>query len=97
MPTPGYAGHKTVFQKPISYLNLDKIVENKVYHEEFDNIMDSRMSETFRKDRLNEKLSHQELPYVGGYKGFRTGVKAGNYHGANFIDISSTARSKYLK
>jgi len=76
---------------------LDKIIEDKTYVEEFDNIMDSRMSESYRTEKLNDKLSHQELPYVGGYKGFRTGVKSGNYHGANFIDISSMARSKYLK
>jgi hypothetical protein len=59
--------------------------------------MDSRVSETYRKELIDKKLSKQELPYVGGYRGFRTGVKAGNYHGANFIDISGCARINYLK
>ncbi len=97
VPTPGYSGHTTVFQKPISYLNIDKILEEQPPAEEFDHIMDSRMSETYRVSGLKEKLKEQDLPYVGGYKGFRTGVKAGNYHGSNFVDTSMMARSKYLK
>ena len=97
VPTPGYSGHTTVFQKAVSYLNMDKILENNVYVENFDNIMDSRMSETYRSEMLNKKLESRELPYVGGYKGFRTGVKSGNFHGGNFIDTSSLARMKYLK
>jgi hypothetical protein len=97
VPTPGYSGHTTVFQKPISYLNIDKILENPPPTEEFDHIMDSRMSESYRIGGLKQRLKDQDLPYVGGYKGFRTGVKAGNYHGSNFIDTSITARSNYLK
>lgn len=86
-----------MFIKPISYLNIDKILQKDPPPEDFDHIMDSRMSETYRMDQIQNKVNQQELPYVGGYKGFRTGVKAGNYHGANFIDISSQARTKYLK
>jgi len=97
VPTPGYSGHTSVFQKAVSYLNLDKILENKDYTEEFDHIMDSRMSESYRLEKNKKILETQELPYVGGYKGFRTGVKAGNFHGSNFIDTSSIARHKYLK
>lgn len=97
VPTPGYSGHTTVFQKAISYLNLNKILENKEYSEQYDHIMDSRMSESYRTEKIKEKVDKEELPYVGGYKGFRTGVKAGNFHGSNFIDTSKIARTKYLK
>lgn len=59
--------------------------------------MDSRMSETYRLNEKQKKLDHLDLPYISGYKGFRVGVKSGNYHGANFIDSSGMARVKYLK
>lgn len=97
IPTPGYSGHTTLFQKAISYLNIDKALEIDQPKEEFDYIMDSRMSETYRLDKNKQSLNNQNLPYISGYKGFRTGVKSGNYHGGNFIDVSSTARSNYLK
>ncbi len=32
-----------------------------------------------------------KLPYIGGYKGFRRGVRAGAYYGQNFIDTSIVA------
>lgn len=97
VPTPGYSGHSSIFIKPISYLNIDKILEEEPPVDQFDHIMDSRISETYRVDQIKNKVEKQELPYVGGYKGFRTGVRAGNYHGGNFIETSSVARAKYLK
>ena len=97
VPTPGYTGYNSIFQKQVSYLNLDQILEKEPEKEKFDNIMDSRISESYRKGKDDEKCKQLELPYVGGYRGFRTGVKAGNYHGANFIETSYSARSKYLK
>ena len=36
----------------------------------------------------------EELPYVVGYKGFRVGVRARNYHGENFHDASLKARNE---
>lgn len=59
--------------------------------------MDSRMSESYRESLVKKKLEASTLPYISGYKGFRTGVKSGNYHGGNFIETSSYARNKYLK
>lgn len=54
------------------------------------------MSELHREEALRKKIDDSKLPYISGYKGFRTGVKSGNYHGANFIDSSSVARVDYL-
>lgn len=97
IPTPGYAGHTTLFHKPISYLNIEKALVKEDPPEDFDHILDSRMSELHREEIHKKKLESKELPYISGYKGFRTGVKAGNYHGGNFIESSSFARNKYLK
>jgi hypothetical protein len=97
VPTPGYAGHTTLFHKPISYLNIVKAMEVEPPAEEYDNVMDSRMSESYRLEQQQKKIESTVLPYISGYKGFRTGVKAGNYHGSNFIDSSSMARIKYTK
>ena len=97
IPTPGYSGHSSLFQKPVSYLNIDQSLEKESLPEEFDHIMDSRMSETYRLNEKQKKLDHLDLPYISGYKGFRVGVRSGNYHGANFIDSSGMARVKYLK
>ena len=35
-----------------------------------------------------------DLPYVVGYKGFRVGVKARNFHGENFHNVSLKARNE---
>ena len=42
------------------------------------------------------KKHNVELPYIVGYKGFRRGVKSGNYYGKNFSDTSRFAKVDYL-
>ena len=69
-----------------------------------DNIDLNGLSPTFTKILMEGKDEETEvifiliqLPYVVGYKGFRTGVKAGNFYGTNFQDASLTARLSYKK
>lgn len=97
VPTPGYSGYSTIFQKKVSYLNMDKILQEEPEKAPYDNIMDSRISENYRNSKLSEYNNQLNLPYISGYKGFRIGVKSGNYHGANFIESSLVARKKYHK
>ena len=93
VPTPGYAGHTSVFHKPISYLNYDKIIEQEKKEDEIKHYLGDDLSDGFRNS-LSIKKPDVELPYVVGYKGFRVGVKARNYHGENFHDSSLKARNE---
>ena len=93
IPTPGYSGHTSVFHKPISYLNYDKIIEQEKKEDEIKRHLGDDLSVGFRKS-LNIVKPDLELPYVVGYKGFRVGVRARNYHGENFHDSSLKARNE---
>lgn len=51
------------------------------------------------KEILLEKEAEKyniDLPYIVGYKGFRRGVKSGNYYGKNFLDTSKCAKVSLL-
>lgn len=45
------------------------------------------------KERLKNSV---DVNYIVGYKGFRRGVKSGNFYGKNFIDTSMSAREELL-
>lgn len=54
-------------------------------------------------DKFKEILLEKErkevstdLPYIVGYKGFRRGVKSGNYYGKNFSDTSVSAKIDFI-
>jgi hypothetical protein len=94
IPTCGYAGHQSIFQKPITYLNIDKVDKNKTVSTMRDE--KNELCESFRKILHIDKEPIQELPYIVGYKGFRSTVKAGNYHGKNFREISLNSKNKLL-
>lgn len=93
VPTPGYAGHTSIFKKKISYLNYDKILENEKKQDEMPFELGDDLPKNFKK-ALKIKKPELELPYVMGYRGFRIGVKARNYHGENFHDLSLKARNE---
>lgn len=93
VPTPGYGGHTSVFQKPISYLNYDKILEREKKEEEIVRVMGDDLPIGFQNS-LHVVKEDANLPYVVGYKGFRVGIKARNYHGENFHDASLEARNE---
>jgi hypothetical protein len=95
VPTVGYAGTQSIFQKQISYLNYDKIMEAEKKSRSglaFD--VPDDLPQKF-KEALKTNEYNPELPYVVGYKGFRVGVKSGNYHGENFHDSSLRARTDF--
>lgn len=51
------------------------------------------------REILNEKeklKNSVDVNYIVGYKGFRRGVKSGNFYGKNFIDTSMSAREELL-
>ena len=49
VPTPGYSGHTSIFTKPISYLNKEKIEKEQVneVNEEKDNLY-NEISDSFK-------------------------------------------------
>lgn len=52
------------------------------------------LPEKFKEILLNKERNERnaDLPYIVGYKGFRRGVKSGNYYGKNFADTSVSAK-----
>lgn len=53
---------------------------------------------SFKEILLEKEIKEykSELPYIVGYKGFRRGVKSGNYYGQNFIDTSLSAKKDII-
>lgn len=93
VPTPGYSGYTSVFQEKIGYLNYDKIMEQ----EKLENMVPYQLGDELPpkyKQSLNIVKPDLVLPYVVGYKGFRAGIKARNYHAENFHDSSLKARNE---
>ena len=94
VPTVGYAGTQSIFQKQIGYLNYDKILEK----ERLSKLGPGRASYADLPQKFQEALKivkyDDDLPYVVGYKGFRVGVKARNFHGENFHNVSLKARNE---
>jgi len=94
IPTTGYSGHKSIFQKPITYLNFgkeDKNTATQTMSNEKNDLCDS-----FKKILQMDKEPVQELPYIVGYKGFRRTVRAGNYHGKNFREVSLNSKNTLM-
>ncbi|MCQ2819865.1 MAG: hypothetical protein MJ252_21580 [archaeon] len=93
VPTPGYAGHTSVFKEQIGYLNYDKIMEQEKLEKMIPYELGDELPPKY-KQSLNIIKPDTVLPYVVGYKGFRAGIKARNYHGENFHDCSLKARNE---
>lgn len=93
VPTVGYSGHTSIFQHPVSYLNFDKILEKEKKDEEPVVELGDDLPSRY-KESLQLIQPDYELPYVVGYKGFRVGVRARNYHAENFQAASLKARNE---
>ena len=95
VPTVGYAGYTSVFQEKIGYLNYNKIMEAEKNEGIVRYQLGDELSPAFRESIKSTKYNPDKvLPYVVGYKGFRPGIKARNYHGENFHDSSLKARNE---
>jgi len=96
VPTPGYSGHTSIFIKPISYLNKDRIENEENFSKTTidKNLGNGTLGNTFQQMLSLEKPEITELPYIVGYRGFREHVKAGNYYGKNFRETSLTTINK---
>ena len=94
VPTVGYCGTQSIFQKQISYLNYDKILAAEKRAKtglNFD--IPDDLPPKFVEALKTE--TNTELPYILGYKGFRVGVKSGGYNGENFTNTSLRARNDF--
>lgn len=94
VPTVGYTGNQSIFQKLIGYLNYDKILEN----ERLSKLGPGKASYANLPEKFQDALKivkyDDDLPYVVGYKGFRVGVKTRNFHEENFHNVSLAARNE---
>jgi len=95
IPTTGYSGHQSIFQKPITYLNINNVDKNKTVSS-MKSEEKNELCESFRKILHLDKEAVRELPYIVGYRGFRSTVKAGNYYGKNFREISLNSKNNVI-
>jgi hypothetical protein len=78
IPTVGYTGcaNINIFQKPVGYLNYDKIIEK----EKIIRAGKAKASYEYLPYKFQEALNiitpDNDLPYVSGYKGHKIGVKS---------------------
>ena len=95
VPTVGYTGcaNYNLFQKPVGYLNYDKIIEKE------NTIRAGRTKASYEylpikfQEALNIVEPDKDLPYVSGYKGFKMGVKSNSLYGANTRELALKARN----
>ncbi len=63
VPTPGYSGYSSIFIKPVSYLNKDKILQEEIdskIREELSSRKYDGLSESFRKIvKLDPEISDE--------------------------------------
>jgi hypothetical protein len=64
VPTPGYSGHTSIFHKPISYLNKDKIMQECDQKVQLDNIDLSALSPSFTKALAEGKIVETEVNLI---------------------------------
>ena len=95
VPTVGYTGcaNSNLFQKPVGYLNYDKIIEREKI------IRAGRAKASYEylpvkfQEALNIVEPDKDLPYISGYKGFKTGIKSNSLYGANTHELALQARN----
>ena len=96
VPTVGYTGsaNSNIFQKPVGYLNYDKIIEKERI------IRAGRAKASYEylppkfQDALNIITPDNDLPYISGYKGHKIGLKSKAYYGANTHELALQARNE---
>ena len=96
VPTVGYTGcaNENIFQKPVGYLNYDKIIEKERI------IRAGREKASYEylpvkfQESLNIITPDSDLPYISGYKGHKIGVKSSGLYGANTHELALQARNE---
>ena len=99
VPTVGYTGcaNYNLFQKPVGYLNYDKIIEKENI------IRAGRAKASYEylpfkfQEALNIVEPDKDLPYISGYKGYKIGVKSNSLYGANTHELALQARNDKKK
>ena len=97
IPTVGYTGcaNINIFQKPVGYLNYDKIIEK----EKIIRAGKAKASYEYLPYKFQEALNiitpDNDLPYVSGYKGHKIGVKSNALYGANTHELALQARNDF--
>jgi hypothetical protein len=84
-------------QEYLDQLKKEKanIINKPVQSSKEDNELPDKFKEILNDREL--KKNSVDLPYIVGYKGFRRGVKSGNYYGKNFADTSISAKIDSIK
>jgi hypothetical protein len=96
VPTVGYTGcaNENIFQKPVGYLNYDKILEK----ERIIRAGPGKASYADLPPKFQESLKiitpDDDVPFVSGYRGFKAGIKAKGLYGANTQELALQARNQ---
>ena len=97
VPTVGYTGcaNENIFQKPIGYLNYEKILEK----ERMIRAGQGKASYESLPGKFQKSLKiitpDEDVPFVSGYRGYKVGVKANALYGANTQDLALQARNQF--
>jgi len=79
---------------------LEKLEQTGFRSKIVNNVEDKheKLPEKFKEILLEKEIKEfkSDLPYIVGYKGFRRGVKSGNYYGKNFNDTSISAKKDII-
>jgi hypothetical protein len=96
VPTVGYTGcaNENIFQKPVGYLNYDKILEKeRMIRAGKGKASYESLPPKFQKS-LKIITPDDDVPFVSGYRGYKVGVKASGLYGANTSELSLQARNQ---
>ena len=96
VPTVGYTGcaNENIFQKPVGYLNYDKILEKERI------IRAGRTKASYEslppkfQNSLKIISPDDDLPFVSGYRGYKVGIKPKGLYGANTQELALQARNE---
>ena len=90
IPTVGYTGcaNVNIFQKPVGYLNYNKIIEKeKIIREGKQKANYENLPIKFQ-EALNIRKPDIDLPYISGYKGHKIGLKSKGLYGASTHELA---------
>ena len=96
VPTVGYTGcaNENIFQKPVGYLNYDKILEKEIMIRAGQGKASYESLPAKFQKSLKIITPDDDVPFVSGYKGFKVGIKANGLYGANTHELALQARNQ---
>ena len=96
VPTVGYTGsaNESIFQKPVGYLNYEKILEKERLIRAGPGIASYASLPPKFQEALKIVTPDDDVPFVSGYRGFKPGIKAKGLYGANTQELALQSRNQ---